>query len=352
MRPFTRSRYAIALVWGLFWLLLLCVEVEDYRRDGGSHWWRPILWSLSSMVVVTLLLLVQWRANARDPLPVSSPGRWFLRQAMWLPMYWIIFTPLTFGIRHAVYALNGESYSHSPWPELFVYENLNITLLLILVAAASFGLQSWHEMAQVKLRAEQTQRQLRDAQLAQLTQQMQPHFLFNALNTIGGLMHLDVARADATLTQLAALLRATLALSERTSTTLAEEITLARAYASIMQERFQQRVTLNWEIAPDTLDILVPSLSLQPLLENVFKHTVERQRTPVAIRITTRIDARTLLLEVSDDSGHLGPMAPGGIGVSNLRTRLQALYGAGASLSLTQLAPSGVSVQMRVPCGS
>lgn len=351
MKLSTRTRLAIALVWGLFWLLMVLVEIEDYRRRGGQSLWKPILWIATSMLVVTALMAIQWRANLRHPVPASAPARWFLRQAMWLPMYWICFTPLAFGLRHGAYALVGEQYTHAPWPAVFAYESVKITLLLILVAAAAFGLQSWYEMMQEKLRAEHAQVRLREAQLAQLTQQMQPHFLFNALNTIGGLMHVDVARADATLTQLASLLRTTLTLGERSQAPLGEEIGLAQAYASIMGERFDGRVTVAWDIEPDALGVKVPTMSIQPLLENVFKHTVERQRAPVAIRVAAGIDAGLLSIEVSDDSGTLAPTEPAGIGLSNLRSRLAALYGDQASLTLAPRHPTGVSTLMRLPCG-
>ncbi len=115
------------------------------------------------------------------------------------------------------------------------------------------------------------QRHLAETQLSQLRAQLQPHFLFNALNTISAAMQVDVARADALLAQLADLLRASLQAGTRQTTSLREEIELLRRYAQIMQERFAERVTVSWDVAPDAADAEVPAMLLQPLLENAFK---------------------------------------------------------------------------------
>jgi len=165
-------------------------------------------------------------------------------------------------------------------------------------------------------------------------------------------MHTDVARSDATLVRLADMLRATLALGERPQASLDDELRLAQGYAALMQERFDGRVTLAWDIEPAALPTLLPAISLQPLLENVFKHTVARRREPTAIRVEARIVDGALLLRIEDDGGVLAPSDTPGITVVNLRTRLAALHGERAALSVSALAPAGVRAEMRVPCAS
>src|SRR5471032_2412372 len=104
MRP-TRTQLALGIGWILFWLLLIVTAIQDYQRNGGSQLWQPVLWEGSSGVVATLLMLLQRRATRRyDPL-LPSPRRWFARQIPWMIVYWVVFVPLTFGIRHAAYAL-------------------------------------------------------------------------------------------------------------------------------------------------------------------------------------------------------------------------------------------------------
>lgn len=350
--PTNRSRITAILAWALFWLLLVLVAVQDFRRDGHQGIWQPVLWETSSALVFTALLLVQRHFTKRHDELVTTPWRWFAIQARWLPLYWIAFTPLVFGIRHGVYALVGQPYEHEPWAEVVVYEALKITVFVGLFTAAAFGLLSYRQMLGERLRAEQAVARLREAQLERLTRQMQPHFLFNALNTVSSLMHVDVARADATLIQLSDVLRATLALGERPQARLEDELRLARGYAAVMAERFDGRVNLEWQVDPALRDTLLPAVSLQPLLENVFKHTVERRRGQTRIMVSAAREGDELVLGVEDDAGRLDGAAKPGIGVANLRARLAALHGERAGFTLTQLEPAGVRAEMRLPCAS
>lgn len=351
----TRSKTAAAIAWLLFWMLMVMVALEDYRRDGGTAYWQPVLWETSSALVATVLLLLARRVTRRNDHLIATPWRWFALQARMLPLYWIAFVPLTFGIRHAVYALAGASYDHEPWPQVFIYESLKLTVFIGLFTVIVFGLLSYRELLGARLRAEQANALLREAQLQSLARQMQPHFLFNALNTISSLMHTDVARADATLVQLADLLRAALALGERPQASLGEELRLARAYAGVMEGRFDGRARVEWHIDEALLGVALPAMSVQPLLENVFKHTVERRRDPTRMTVSATRDGGDFVLRVEDDGGILGKdagdSAPG-IGLANLRARLAGLHGDGASLTLAQLLPCGVRTELRLPCTS
>jgi LytS/YehU family sensor histidine kinase len=182
---------------------------------------------------------------------------------------------------------------------------------------------------------------------------MQPHFLFNALNTVSSLMHVDVDKADATLMQLAGVLRATLALGDAIEAPLRAELELAQAYAGVMAARFAGRVEIGWRIDDALLAQPLPVMSLQPLLENVFKHTVEKRRGLTRIEVSAQHEDGALVLRVDDD-GRLetGALAGCGIGLANLRARLAALYGEDASLSLASRAEGGVRAELRVPCVS
>ncbi len=345
-----RSKLVFAVAWALFWLLMVSVAVQDYVNDDGAAYWQPVLWETSSMVVMTMLLLVQRHFSHRHIRLIATPRRWFLLQLAWLPLYWAAFTPLAFGIRHGVYALAGLSYEHDPWAATFVYESLKITVFFSLFVLIEFGILSYYELLEEKLRAEHANALLREAQLQRLAQQMQPHFLFNALNTISSLMHSDVDKADATLMQLAEVLRTTLDVSDRHQAPLATELKLVRGYAAVMEERFGERVAIRWDIAPAASDCPVPVMSLQPLLENIFKHTVEQRRQPTRILVAASVADGALVVRIEDDSGVLAPAAGGGIGMANLRERLDVMYGARASLALSQLSPAGVRAEMRLPC--
>jgi hypothetical protein len=390
-----RAIYFLCAAWLLFWSLMVTTAVQDALRDGEHALWKPMLWELSSAVVATVLMVAQRRHTRRYDHLLPTPLRWAGVQLLWAPVYWLSFVPLAFGIRHGVYALAGETYTHEAWPQVFLYEDVKITVFFGLFVLIQFGLLSYRALLDERVRAAQAATLLRQAQLQQLTQQMQPHFLFNALNTISSLMHTDVERADATLMQLADVLRATLDHSGQQQAPLATELRLLRGYAHLMSERFEDRVSIRWDIDEALLGCQVPLMSMQPLLENVFKHTVEQRRQPTAISISAQRDGADLVLRIDDDSGTLrcpagsavlgsgggsgssdgggsgasgsggganGGSASGsgevadpedagcGIGVRNLRERLAALHGDAGSLRLLQLEPAGVRAEVRLPC--
>jgi two-component system, LytTR family, sensor kinase len=349
---FLRRNAVFIVAWILFWILMMLVAVQDFMRNEHSlAIWKPLLWEGSSALVISVLAFVQLRWSHADDHLLGSPARWFARQARWLPMYWIAFVPLAFGIRDAVYALVGETYYHDPVPQLFLYESMKITIFFGLFISIRFGVQSYRALLDARLRAERSTTLLRQAQLQRLGQQMQPHFLFNALNTVSSLIWTDPARADATLAQLADVLRETLALGDRHAAPLATELRLARGYADVMAERFADRVDIAWQVDDTLLDREVPVMSLQPLLENVFKHTVERRRGQTHIDVYARRDGAELVLGVEDDAGKLTAVdRPGGIGLSNLRARIQALYGDAARLDLAPRPQGGVRAELRLPC--
>jgi len=349
----TRTKIVFGLAWILFWAMMVSVAVQDYvRDDDGSDYWKPVLWETSSMLASMLLLVIQRHFTRRYDKLLAQPWRWFGLQARWLPMYWIAFTPIAFGIRHAVYAMAGETYEHGPWLETFVYESIKLSVFVGMFILIQFGILSFAELLQEKLRVEKANALLRQAQLQRLAQQMQPHFLFNALNTISSLMHTDVHKADATLIQLADVLRTTLEVSELHEAPLSTELKLVRGYADVMQARYADRVEIDWQIDKGTLACIVPVMSIQPLLENVFKHTVERRRQLTRIRIETSIDDGKLCVLIEDDTGTLAGTTPPGIGLRNLRERLEVLYSGRATLALSQLSPAGVRAEMEVPCAS
>jgi signal transduction histidine kinase len=346
-----RTKAVFALAWLLFWGLMAAVAIQDYQasiNDGAL--WKPALWEGTSMVTATGLLLVQHFGTRRHNGLITQPWKWFGLQALWLPLYWAAFVPIAFGMRIGVYSLVGESYGHAPWAHVFFYESVKISIFIGLFTVIRFGVLSYRELLEARLRAERANSVLQQAQLQRLSQQMQPHFLFNALNTISSLMHTDVQKADATLTQLAALLRTSLDMGAEHETALETELRLARGYAAVMTERFAGRVDIEWQVDSAALSCKLPAMSVQPLLENVFKHTVERRRQATRIVVSAGQADGLLSIAVEDDGGMLSATSQPGIGLANLRERLAALYGDKASLSLTQCAPAGVRAELRLPC--
>ena len=349
------SRAGFAMAWGVFWLLMITVAVQQQWREGRPLW-EPVLWEGSSCLAATVVVWALWRrVDTRDALLVR-PWRWFAAALVWLPLVAPLFVAAIYGIRHGVYALLGLSYRHDAWGPLLVNETLRFSIFYLLFVAVLFGMRSYQMLAHTRLRLERQRALAQHAQLLQLAQQIQPHFLFNALNTVASTIHDNPDLAETLLLRLAALLRAATDLAREPETTLAEELGLLEAYGAIMGQRFADRVGLRFEVDPALRGCRVPTLLLQPLLENAFRHAVEPRRGPTTIVVrAAAAGPDRLRLEVQDDGDGVpadGPAPPDGTGLGNLRQRLRARHGDAAVLTLMPRAGGGTVARIELPCVS
>jgi two-component system LytT family sensor kinase len=220
------------------------------------------------------------------------------------------------------------------------------------IAALGHAVLYYRETRDRAARATQIEAQLIEARMATLQQQLQPHFLFNALHAISSLMHGDIAAADRTLMRLGDLLRMTLEHAGRPEVTLQTELDFLSKYLEIEQTRFGDRLIVRFDIDPETLDALLPSLLLQPLVENAIKHGVSRKSGPGHVDITTRREHDKLWIEIRDDGAGLSESALSalqkGVGVSTTRARLQHRFGADFRFEFHRQEP-GVAVVVAVP---
>jgi LytS/YehU family sensor histidine kinase len=186
-----------------------------------------------------------------------------------------------------------------------------------------------------------------------LRRQIEPHFLFNTLNSIAGLVREE--RNDAAVNMIAGLsdfLRRVLEDSNRQQVPLAEEMQFLQKYLDIQKLRFAERLRLNVDVATELFPAQVPSLILQPMVENAVKHGIAKRAQGGEIRITASRSNGMLTLTVYNDGPSLPEnweMTQSGIGMSNIRTRLQSLYGDACGLSMKNHGADGVEVSVRVP---
>jgi two-component system, LytTR family, sensor kinase len=352
--PMPLAGFAIA--WAIFWIMSIVVAVLDHVRQGGTDIWKPVLWEGTSFVVASAIVWTQWRRAAKGDHLLAQPWRWFARSVQWLPLMAPAFVALVYTLRHGIYALLGQTYRHAPWPAVFGFEMLKFGVFYLMFTAIVFGIRSHVMLSNARLRLERERGLAREAQLLQLTQQIEPHFLFNALNTIASTIHTDPDLADTLLVRLAALLRAATDLGRRSETTLDEELRLLEGYAAIMRQRFADRVDLRFDVERAPPTCRVPALILQPLLENAFRHGVEQRNSMGAgssvCRIVVRAasDGDRLRLEVEDDAGVLPAEPRFGVGLDNLRRRLHTRYGERASLELLARESGGVLARIEMPC--
>lgn len=207
---------------------------------------------------------------------------------------------------------------------------------------------------ELELRAARLETQLTHAKLHTLKMQLHPHFFFNALNSISALVEgKQNDLAFKTIAQLGDLLRATLESPDTRTIPLRRELGFIEKYLAIERIRFSHRLKTETTIPDNCLDALLPALILQPLVENCIRHALSVQPGTVRIGIAARKEDSNLVLEVSDD----GPGLPkgwsenthAGIGLKNVRERLQFLYGESCGLKLFQANPKGVTVQLTIP---
>jgi Putative regulator of cell autolysis len=201
-------------------------------------------------------------------------------------------------------------------------------------------------------RATQLEGQLAKAHLQALKSQLQPHFLFNTMHSVSALMLTDVQAADRMITRLADLLRMNLESGGTQITTLSREMEFVHCYLEIEQVRFEERLTLIFDIAPETLDAQVPLLLLQPLVDNAVKHGIAHMAEGGEIHISSRVQNEHLKLEVIDNGpGFItsNPERGFGLGLRVTRERLQTLYGNNQSLELGSPPAGGVSVVVTIP---
>ena len=193
---------------------------------------------------------------------------------------------------------------------------------------------------------------LAQARLHALRMQLNPHFLFNTLNSIASLVH-EQPQAEEMIEALSDLLRLTLNASDRQEVTLREELHFLERYLLIEQIRFGDRLRVEKQIDVSALDALVPILILQPLVENAVKHGIQSQIAPGVIRVTAEHAGKNLLLAVKDDGRGVASAAKGalkeGVGLSNTRSRLRELYGGRATLELRPGNGGGFAAEIQIP---
>jgi two-component system, LytTR family, sensor kinase len=239
------------------------------------------------------------------------------------------------------------------WLSKFCYGLLSSVIVYGFIAAMTMVADSRERMARQLTETARLNEQLSSARLGALRQQMEPHFMFNTLNAIAGLVRDQ--RNDAAVGMIVGLsdfLRRAADDSNRPLVELAEEVEYLKRYLEIQQVRFAERLQVQLDFPPGLLRASVPNLILQPLVENAIKHGIAKRAKGGTIRVAGARDNDQIRLSVFND----GPNLPaawdakcGGIGLSNLRARLEILYGSGFKLDLRNLSAGGVEALVLLP---
>lgn len=203
------------------------------------------------------------------------------------------------------------------------------------------------------INAGRLQTELARAQLQSLKMQLHPHFLFNTLHTISALVHEDPERAERTIARLSELLRMFLATSAIHEVTLAEEMRILDLYLEIERTRFEDRLSVLYDVPAELREAMVPNLVLQPLVENAIRHGIGRRSGAGWIAVAAERYGETLVLRVTDNGEGLkidpDKRPESGRGLSITRGRLETLYGASQALVLRNMPAGGVEARITLP---
>lgn len=343
------------------WSLVALVMIAHSMSVGRTSWERNIHASIRDWLPWAILTPLLFRLASRFPIDRRT---WRAHAAVHISCailvvagvhWWKEFTGPSLGyhgpspfaermrIPPGAVFLPNERPPPPPHPHFDLLAALSFDLpIYIMIVSAAHTLHLYR-------RLEIRKGQLATAHLQALQSRLQPHFLFNTLNTISGLVHKAPDKADAVLTMLSDLLRFSLDNTSEAQIPLAREIEFVQKYLDIMKVRYDDRVQYEFLIAPETLTARVPTLLLQPFVENAFKYGIEGNLTGGKITIRSSRAANNLQLSVSNTGSTFPPNETfsEGLGIANTRERLRELFGDKSTLTFQN--GDGVTVEITIP---
>jgi len=343
-----------ALAFGFWTLLALSYAVSaglsELSEGRPPTWTRMVLWHLTSfwlwMLLVPLISRLGrytasrgWGRFCLIHFPASlaiALGQSVAR----ISLYWELCGPRTPAVHTLGQYMRGEIVAS--------FHLAFVTYWVVLVVLR--GLESTRRLREERIRRAELETQLAQSQLQALRTQIQPHFLFNTLNAISALALADPMQARKMIARLSDLLRLTLEEHHVQLLPLARELEFVRLYLEIQRVRFRDRLDIQFEVADETLLAQVPSMILQPLVENALHHGLLAKVSRGSLRILARREGGELRLAVEDDG--LGLPSSGiveGVGLGNTRARLEKLFGGAASLRMQALEGGGTRADLRLP---
>jgi signal transduction histidine kinase len=365
-RPWPVVRFSRILLAGTALGLFAGSLSTAFTLLSGRLLWTNREVTASFLPRVVLLNLVYWWVwAALAPAALRLAHRFPIERTRWArPLLVHLGGGLTLSLAH-IAAVGGARH--------WLYGSVEGSTALANVQSAFFRILDWDLVAYFGIvgfghavdyyrraearsrRAALVQAQLVEAQLLALQRQLQPHLLFNTLHDVSVLMQRDVEAARRMLFRLSDLLRHALRSLGVHETSLEDEIDFARRYAEIEAARFPDRFRVEFDVPEAALGAAVPTMLLQPLLENAIKHGVDdRSGAPGLITVSSRAENGALVIEVRDHGPGLSRRAsderPGlGIGLANTRSRLQHLYPAAHRFELSEAEGGGVRATVRIP---
>ncbi len=333
---------AQAMGWGLY-LVFLLLMIFSFRTPD-DHLGRIV--SLQMVIAFCGLLASHGlrRLYKKRSWTTISPGR-ALPKVLGSALAAAIFAQA--GIHLAMLTiLNWEVVAPIDWSMFPVY-TFNLYLVLLLWSLFYFGFHYYERGQRLEVEKFKTQAALREAELIALKAQINPHFLFNALNNIRALILEDAARSREMVTYLSDLLRYSIRFQDNEEVALSTELTIVEQYLQLESIQYEDRLHYVLDIDPQTLEQCIPPMTVQLLVENAVKHGIAQLPAGGQIRVHTRLEGDQLQISV-ENTGHLAETNSSGIGIQNILERVRLLFNGEPKFTLEE-ADGRVLANLQLP---
>jgi signal transduction histidine kinase len=345
--------------WTFFSFLYANQIYFEMLHNPNMHhsWWRIAFWQLLVWYFWGFLSPLILRLGRRVPLEGPAKAQGLLVHIVACALLSALHIAAATAIRMIIRPFDVWSDTHSFLVQ-YQGELKNFFLVNVLVYWAVFGLGYAFDYRdryrERESQASQLKAQLAQAQLESLKNQLHPHFLFNTLHTIAGLVRgNDKQSAVKMISGLSGLLRRALESADEQEVTVREEVKFIELYLDIQKVRFSDRLTVRMEIDPETLDAMLPNLILQPLVENAIRHGIGVKNSAGLLEVRTSRSNGELNITVSDDGPGLPPdwqtSSNEGIGLANTGERLKHLYGTRHRFDLRNGEKGGMTAVIAIP---
>ena len=331
MHPlFTRSRLSLYL---LAWIPLVATSIYVLGTRGGLLSWQATAIAVPAYLFYAFLCLFAWYPCRATPLGRVSFVRLLLTHLIAAVFISFIWTQAGALVAYAVLGPRQfDTFKNQYRPQVNAINTIGI-LLYLLSVAFHYVLIAMEDSRRAEAQATEARVLARDAELKALKSQVNPHFLFNSLNSISALTSIDPSKAREMCILLSDFLRLTLGLGEKSVISLSEELALLERFLAIEKVRFGSRLRVEEEIQEDSKSLLVPPLVLQPLVENAVVHGLANLPEGGVIRIVSQFQDGRLLLTIENTFDQAATITRrNGMGLANVRKRLEGRYGTDASL--------------------
>jgi two-component system, LytTR family, sensor kinase len=346
----------IAAIWGAGGLFDASQTILIMHAEGKHHAWLPLFgtelaswlpWALATPLIIRLARRFPVGRGVTARTLAVHFGAFILVSAVaetWSTWLQMLFNPW-----------NNRKWPTfvDTWTTTLIFQVLTFLIAYALILTVTYLVDARENVARQATETARLNEELSKAQLASLRRQLEPHFMYNTLNAIAGLVRDQ--RNDAAVSMIVGLsefLRRSAEDSHRSQVALQEEVEYLQRYLDIQKARFGERLQVNVDIPEDLLRAQVPNLLLQPLVENAIKHGIAKRLAGGRVRVSGTCLEGNLCLRVYNDGPSLSEnwhAAQTGVGIRNLRTRLQILHGANSELQLRPARPDGVEVIIRLP---